>query len=70
MKRFGVNSDKVRKWIKRGMVEAVREDFEWCDGAWWLSIDPATAKRLEEDATKRRRTTKQTSNNAGVPGRR
>ena len=68
MKRFGVNSDKVRRWIKRGMVEAVREDFDWCDGAWWLSIDEASAKRLEEDATKRRRSTKQ--NNAGVRGRR
>lgn len=68
MKRFGVNSDKVRRWIKRGLVEAVREDFDWCEGAWWLSIDEATAKRLEEDATKRRRTTKQ--NDTGVPGRR
>jgi hypothetical protein len=65
MKRFGVNSDKVRRWIKRGMVDAVREDFEWCYGAWWLSIDEATAKRLEQDATKRRR-----ANNAGVTGRR
>jgi hypothetical protein len=68
MKRFGVNDDKVRNWIKRGMVDGVREAFEWCNGAWWLSIDDATAKRLEEDATKRRRTTKQ--HNAGVPGRR
>jgi len=68
MKRFGVSSDKVRRWIKRGLVEAVREDFDWCDGAWWLSIDEATAKRLEEDATKRRRAKKQ--DNAGVPGRR
>lgn len=42
MKRFGVNADKVRRWIKRGMVEAVREDFEWCYGAWLLSIDDAT----------------------------
>jgi hypothetical protein len=56
MKRFDVNGDKVRRWIKRGMVEAVREDFEWCYGAWWLTIDDETAKRLEEDATKRRRT--------------
>ncbi|MFQ5472506.1 MAG: hypothetical protein ACE5FA_06440 [Dehalococcoidia bacterium] len=68
MKRFGVTSDKVRRWIKRGLVEAVREDYEWCYGAWWLSIDGATAKRLEEDATKRRRTTKQ--DDAGVSGRR
>ena len=58
MKRFGVNADKVRRWIKRGMVEAVREDYDWCDGAWWLSIDEETAKRLEEDATKRQRTKK------------
>jgi DNA invertase Pin-like site-specific DNA recombinase len=56
MKRFGVNSDKVRRWIKRGLVDAVREDFEWCYGAWWLTIDKATAKRLEQEATKRRRT--------------
>ena len=57
MKRFGVNEDKVRNWIKRGMVVAVREDFDWCHGAWWLTIDEATARRLEDDATKRRRTT-------------
>ena len=56
MKRFDVNDDKVRRWIKRGLVDAVREDFEWCYGAWWLTIDEATAKRLEEDAMKRRRT--------------
>jgi len=63
MKRFGVNSTKVRRWIKRGMADAVREDFEWCYGAWWLSIDEATAKRLEQDATKRRRT-----NRSKAPG--
>ncbi len=68
MKRFGVSSDKVRRWITRGLVEAVREDFEWCEGAWWLSIDDATAKRLEADAAKRRRT--KTHGNAGVPVRR
>lgn len=68
MKRFGVNSDKVRRWIKRGMVDAVREEFEWCKGAWWLSIDETTARRLEEDATKRRRPMKQ--NNARVFERR
>ena len=61
MKRFDVNEDKVRRWIKRGLVDAVREDFEWCYGAWWLTIDDATAKRLEEDATKRRRTKRSTT---------
>ena len=58
MKRFGVQTDKVRRWIKRGMVQAVQEDFDWCVGVWWLSIDAETARRLEEDATKRKRTKK------------
>jgi len=31
------------------MVEGVRKAFDRCNGAWWLSIDEATAKRLEED---------------------
>ena len=68
MKRFGVGADKVRSWIKRGMVDAVREDFEWCYGAWWLSIDEATARLLEQDAMKRRRTKR--SNDTEVTGRR
>lgn len=68
MKRFGVHADKVRRWIKRGMVDAVREDFEWCYDAWWLSIDEATAKLLEQDAMKRRRTKR--SNDTEVTGRR
>ncbi len=70
MKRYGVSHNTVRRWIQRGLVEGVREDFEWCPGAWWVSIDAATAKRLEEDATKRRRTKKPKDNNTGVPGRR
>jgi DNA invertase Pin-like site-specific DNA recombinase len=61
VKRFGVNADKVRRWIKRGLVDAVREDFEWCKGAWWLTIDEDTAKRLEEDAKKRKRTNRSTT---------
>ncbi len=68
MKRFGVSGDRVRRWIKRGLVEAVREDFEWCKGAWWLSIDETTAKRLEKVAVKRRRSPKR--KNARVVGRR
>lgn len=61
MKRFSVNYDKVRRWIERGLVDAAREDFEWCDGAWWLTIDEETAKRLEQDAKKRRRTERPTT---------
>lgn len=67
-KRFGVNIDKVRRWIKRGLVDAVREDFAWCQSAWWLSIDEDTATRLELDAKKRRRA--KTNDNATVPVRR
>ncbi len=68
MKRFGVNEDKARRWIRRGMIEVEHKDFESCYGACWLTIDEATAVRLEEDAPKRRRKPKQ--NNAGIPGRR
>lgn len=68
VERFGVNEEKVRRWIRRGMVEAVREDFEWCHCACLLTIDEETARRLEEDASKRRRS--KNPNNAGVPGRR
>lgn len=67
MKRFDVTDDKVRRWIKRGLVEAVREDFDWCYGAWWLTIDDETAKQLEEDAKKRRRT-KSTTEQSTTPG--
>lgn len=68
MKRFGVNEDKVRRWINRGMVEAVHEEFQWCERAWWLTIDEATAMRLEQDAAKRRRPKNQV--NASKPVRR
>ena len=53
MKRYGVSQRLVIGWIERGMVEAVREDFPPYHGVWWLTIDDATAKRLDE-----RRTTK------------
>jgi hypothetical protein len=68
MKRFGVNEDKVRTWIKRGMVEAVHEGFQCYERAWWLTIDEATATRLEQDAAKRRRSANQV--NATKPVRR
>ena len=56
-KRFGVTSHKVRSWIRRGLVDAAREDFQGRKGTWWLRIDEAAAERLEQDAAKRVRTT-------------
>jgi len=53
MSRFGVSERQVSRWIELGMVQAVREDFPPYRGVWWLTIDDATAKRLDE-----RRTTK------------
>jgi len=57
MKRFGVGEEKVRSWIRRGLVKADLEEFAWSTGAYLLRIDQATATRLAEDAKKRRKTT-------------
>ena len=65
MKRFGVSQRQVMRWIERGMAQAVREDFEGHRSVWWLTIDVATATRIEK-----RRTTKRRSKEAGLsPGR-
>jgi hypothetical protein len=55
MKRFCVSKRQVIRWIELRMVEAVLEDFPPYRSVWWLTIDDATAKRLDE-----RRTTKNT----------
>ena len=55
MTRFGVSERQVMRWIELGMVEAVLEAFPPYPSVWWLTIDDATAKRLDE-----RRTTKTT----------
>ena len=55
MKRFGVSQRLVIRWIECGMVAAVLEAFPPYRSVWWLTIDDATAKRLDE-----RRTTKNT----------
>jgi hypothetical protein len=46
-KRFGVKLDLVRAWVKRGLVNAERHDFQQHRGVWWLDIPRATAARLE-----------------------
>jgi hypothetical protein len=55
MKRFGVSQRQLNRWIDRGMVQAVREDFESHRNVWWLIIDAATVARLDERRTTRRR---------------
>jgi hypothetical protein len=45
---LGVSVAQVRGWIRRGLVEAKREDFEQHHGVYWLRIDAATARRLTE----------------------
>jgi len=64
MKRFGVSQRQVMRWIERGMAQAVREDFEDHRSVWWVTIDVATATRIEK-----RRTTKWRSKDAELsPG--
>jgi len=48
---LGVSIGQVRRWIKRGVVEAKQEDFEQHRGAYWLRIDGATVRRLARLST-------------------
>jgi hypothetical protein len=54
-KRFAVSQRQLNRWIDRGMVQAVREDFESHRNVWWLTIDAPTAARLDARRTTRRR---------------
>jgi hypothetical protein len=54
-KRFAVSQRQLNRWIDRGMVQAVREDFESHRNVWWLTIDAPTADRLDGRRTTRRR---------------
>jgi DNA invertase Pin-like site-specific DNA recombinase len=62
MKRLGVSQRQVMRWVERGMVQAVREDFEDHRSVWWLTVDADAAEQIEK-----RITTKQRSHNADVP---
>jgi hypothetical protein len=62
MKRFGVSQHQVMRWVERGMLQAVREDFEDHQSVWWLTIDAAAAERIDN-----RRTTKRQSQDAKIP---
>jgi hypothetical protein len=44
--QLGVSIDQVRRWMKRGLLEATREDFERYHGVYWIRIDDVTIRRL------------------------
>jgi len=54
-KRFGVKWKTVRAWLKRGLVNAERRDFEGHRRVWWLEIPEDIAARLEHLAATFRR---------------
>lgn len=54
-KRFGVKLGVVHAWIKRGLVNAERNDFQAHRRVWWLEIAEDTAARLERLAAPLRR---------------
>jgi DNA invertase Pin-like site-specific DNA recombinase len=62
MKRFAVSQHQVMRWVERGMLQGVREDFEDHQSVWWLTIDADAAERIDN-----RRTTKRRSQDAKIP---
>jgi len=55
VQRFDVSDGVVRRWIRRGLVEATREDYQQHHQVYWLRIDDQTAERLEEVAERARK---------------
>ena len=53
-RRFDVSTTVVRRWVKRGMVNAACEDFDAHRQVYWLEIDEETAARLEAEAKRTR----------------
>ncbi len=45
-RRFGVPPCTIHRWIKRNLIEAIREDHGRHRNAWWLTIDNETVERL------------------------
>ena len=62
MKRFGVSHRQILRWAERGIVQAVREDFEDHQSVWWLTIDADAAEQINK-----RKTTKSRSQDAEIP---
>ena len=63
-RRFGVSQSAVHGWIRRGLAPAVQENFGGFRGAWWLTIDEATAARLEQAADPEYRSAQQSARRA------
>jgi hypothetical protein len=64
MKRFGVSYWQLIRWVKRGIVRGVHEDFGEYQSVWWLTITPESEAQIEK-----RKITKQKLQNAKVSGR-
>ena len=62
IKRFGVSHRQILRWVERGIVQAVREDFEDHQSVWWLTIDADAAEQINK-----RKTTKSRSQDAEIP---
>jgi hypothetical protein len=54
-KRFGVTLDVIRAWVRRGLMQGERNDFQAHRRVWWLEIPEDTAARLEHLAAPLRR---------------
>jgi len=56
-RRFHVSDGVVRRWIKRGLVRATRENYESHTRVYWVELDDESVTRLEEEVrrTKSRR---------------
>jgi len=54
VRRFGVNENVVRGWLRKGLVSGSREDYGQHRNVWWLEIDDVLAERLEREAEQAR----------------
>jgi len=52
-RRFGVTTNEIKLWVRRGLVPVHRERFGRYDNVWWLDIDDQRAGHLEALIRKR-----------------
>jgi len=46
-RRFGVTTNQVKLWVRRGLVVVHRERYGRYDNVWWLDIDDSRAAELD-----------------------
>lgn len=46
-RRFGVTTNQVQLWVRRGLVAVHRERYGRYDNVWWLDIDDASTAELD-----------------------